>query len=467
MRLLFAFSLLLALPTQAQINPADYQDAADRIIEAALADSAAFERLAYLADTFVPRFSGTQELEDAIDWAMGEMEADGFDSVEGQEVMVPVWQRNGEEATLLHPRGERNLAMMGLGGSVGTLRGGLTAEVLVVSSFDELTSLGDRARGKIVVYNVPFTTYGETVRYRVFGANQAAAAGAVASLIRSVGPISLQSPHTGSMRYDDRYPRIPHAALSIEAAELLQRMQDRGETPVVRLYMGARFGEDALSRNIIAEFRGRERPEEVVVVGGHIDSWDVGTGAMDDAGGSVVTWEAVRLLMDLGLRPRRTIRVVLWTNEENGLRGALKYRESLDTTALRNHQLALESDSGVFDPIGFGFNATDEAFAMLKPIDALLEPVVTPRPDRYDGQFGLLKGGGGADIGPLIRDGVPGMSLNTANEEYFWYHHSDADTVDKLDAGEVQRCVAAVAILAYVAAEMPERLPHRGMLGEN
>ncbi|MEM9998277.1 MAG: M20/M25/M40 family metallo-hydrolase, partial [Bacteroidota bacterium] len=209
------------------------------------------------------------------------------------------------------------------------------------------------------------------------------------------------------------------------------------------------------------------RPEEVVVVGGHIDSWDVGTGAMDDAGGSVVTWEAVRLLMELGLRPRRTIRVVLWTNEENGLRGALKYREALDTTALRNHQLALESDSGVFDPIGFGFNATDEAFAMLKPIDALLEPVVTPRPDRYDGQFGLLRGGGGADIGPLIRDGVPGMSLNTANEEYFWYHHSDADTVDKLDPAEVQRCVAAVAILAYVAAEMPERLPHRGMLGEN
>ncbi|MEM8599388.1 MAG: peptidase M28 family protein, partial [Bacteroidota bacterium] len=257
MRLLLALALVLALPAQAQIDPADYQEAADRIIEAALADSASFARLAYLADTFVPRFSGTQELEDAIDWVMAEMEADGFDAVRGQEVMVPHWVRGQEAVTLLHPRGERDLAMMGLGGSIGTPPEGLTAEALVVSSFDELTSLGDRARGKIVVYNVPFTTYGETVRYRVFGANQAAAAGAVASLIRSVGPISLQSPHTGTMRYDERYPKIPHAALSIEGAELLQRMQERGETPVVRLQMEARFEEDKLSRNVIAEFTGR------------------------------------------------------------------------------------------------------------------------------------------------------------------------------------------------------------------
>ena len=191
-------------------------------------------------------------------------------------------------------------------------------------------------------------------------------------------------------------------------------------------------------------------------------AWDVGQGAMDDAGGVVVAWEAVRLLHDLGLRPRRTIRVVAWTNEENGLRGALAYADSVRAEgAMEDHVLAVESDGGVFAPVGFGFGGSEAAFRMVQPIEALLEPVLADSATVY--ARGIVRGGGGADIGPLMREGVPGMSLNTNAERYFWYHHSPADTVDKLDPGEVQRCVAATAILAYVVADMPEVLPHEAV----
>src|SRR5690606_3133934 len=258
----------------------------------------------------------------------------------------------------IEPR-RQELPMLGLGGSIATPPEGITAEVLVVSSFDELERRAAEAAGAIVLFDVPFTTYGETVRYRTEGAIAAARAGAVASLIRSVGPYSPATPHTGTMRYEEGVPRIPHAALSLEDALLLRRLAERGQTPVVTLTMGAQTEPDALSRNVVAELRGSERPEEVVVIGGHIDSWDVGQGAVDDGGGCVVAWEAVRLLKDLGLRPRRTIRVVLWTNEENGLRGALAYRDSV-AAEIENHVLAVESDGGVFAPVGFGVTASDE-----------------------------------------------------------------------------------------------------------
>src|SRR5919206_3359430 len=229
--------------------------------------------------------------------------------------------------------------MLGLGRNVGTPRGGSTAEVLVVRSFEDLRAHAKDARGKIVLFDFPFNpdaapfeAYGEAVRYRVSGADSAASVGAVASLIRSVTPFSLRSPHTGSMAYGDstakRIKHIPAAALSVEDAELLHRMHDRGERVVINLTMGARMLPDAPSRNVVAEVRGTERPDEVVVLGGHIASWDVGQGAMDDGGGSVAAWEAVRLIKQLGLKPRRTVRVVLWTNEENGSRGALAYRDT-------------------------------------------------------------------------------------------------------------------------------------------
>ncbi|MCX7906353.1 MAG: M28 family metallopeptidase [Bacteroidetes bacterium] len=423
-----------------------YRPVAERIIREATRDSFAYARLAELCDRFGPRFSGTPNLERAIDWILEQMRADGLENVRGEPVPVPRWVRGEESAELLAPV-RRRLPMLGLGGSIGTPPEGITAEVLVVRDFEELRRRAHEARGRIVLFNAPFTNYGETVRYRTQGAIEAARAGAVASLIRSVTPFSLQTPHTGSMSYDPQVPRIPHAAITVEDAELIARFAARGERPVVRLQMGARQLPDTLSRNVIAELIGRERPEEVVVIGGHIDSWDVGQGAMDDAGGCVATWEAVRLLKRLGLRPRRTIRVVLWTNEENGLRGALAYAERYRQT---RHVLAIESDAGVFRPLGFGFTGSEAAYRIVRAIGSLLMPI---------GAHQISRGGGGADIGPLMRQGVPGMGLVVDGTRYFWYHHTEADTVDKLDPGELNLCIAALAIMAYVVADLPEGLP--------
>ena len=432
-------------------RPADlavrYRAAADRLIDAALADSSAWNRIAVLTETFGSRFSGTPALERAIDWTLAEMKRDGLQNVRGEQVMVPRWVRGNERADLVSPR-EASLPMLGLGGSIGTSHDGITAEVLVVSSFDDLGAKAAKARGKIVLFDVPFTSYGSTVRYRGTAAVEAARVGAVASLVRSVGPFSMRTPHTGGMRYDSSVKQIPSAAITGEDASMLHRMQDRGERIVVKLAMGARTLPDVRSRNVIGEIVGSVKPEEVVVIGGHIDSWDVGRGAMDDAGGVIAAWEAVRLMHKLGMRPRRTVRVVGWTNEENGLRGATGYRDA-HRAEIDKHILAIESDGGVFEPKGFGFTGSDSAFAIVSGIASLLNRI---------GAGELRRGGGGADIGPIMALGVPGMGLLVDGTRYFWYHHTDADTVDKLDPGDVAKCVAAMAVMAYVAADMPESL---------
>ena len=224
-------------------------------------------------------------------------------------------------------------------------------------------------------------------------------------------------------------------------------MQDRGERIELLLKMNAQTLPDAPSRNVMAEIIGSEFPNEVVVLGGHIDSWDVGQGAMDDAGGVVVAWEAVRLMKELGLRPRRTVRVVGWTSEENGGPGGPEYARM---HAHEDHVLAMESDGGVFKPLGYGFTGSDAAFEMVTEIGTLLDGIGAGR---------ITRGGGGADIGPLMRTGVPGMGLSVDGTRYFWYHHTDSDTLDKLDPDEVALCVATFAVMAYVVADMPVRLP--------
>jgi carboxypeptidase Q len=376
------------------------------------------------------------------------MRGDGLANVRGEPVTVPRWVRGQESATLIEPR-QLAMPMLGLGGSIGTPPEGITAEVLVVSSYEELEQRAAEARGKIVLFDVPFTNYGETVQYRSGGAIAAARAGAVASLIRSVASYSMRTPHTGNMRYEDGVPRIPHAALSVEDAAMLHRMQDRGERVVIRLQMNAQTMPPAQSRNVVAEIIGSEFPDEVIVMGGHIDSWDVGTGAMDDAGGCVAAWEALRLIHTLGLRPKRTIRVVMWTNEENGLGGGNAYRDA-HRNELDKHVLAIESDNGVFRPTGFSFTGSDPAHAILERVAQLLEPI---------GAASMTRGGGGADIGPIMALGVPGMSPVVDGTRYFWYHHSEADTVDKLDPREVAQVVAGLAVIAYVVADLPQPLP--------
>jgi len=453
-RALALAGLLAAVPltaAPAQTLAAQYRPAADSIITAALRDSSAWNRLAELTDRFGNRHSGSDALERAIDWIIAQMQRDGLQNVRGEPVMVPHWVRGEESALLVSPRPAK-LVMLGLGGSIGTPAGGIEGEVLVVSSFDELTRRAAEARGKIVLFDVPFTGYGQTVRYRTGGAVAAARVGAVASLIRSVAAYSIRSPHTGVMQYDSTVNRIPAAALSVEDAMMLHRMADRGERVVVRLTMGAQTLPDAPSRNVMGELVGRERPGEVIVLGGHIDSWDVGAGAMDDGGGVVVSWEAVRLLKRLGLRPRRTIRVVGWTNEEDGSRGGLAYRDA-HRAELADHILAFESDGGVFRPLGFGFNGSDSAVALVRQIAGLLRSI---------GADSVSRGGGGADIGPIMQLGVPGMAPNVDGSRYFWFHHSDGDTVDKLDPHEMAQCVAAFAVMMYVVADMPDRLPRAG-----
>ena len=442
------FGLAAAGAFAAGSTPADYQPEAQRLTQAATNSLFGFTRLATMCDTFGPRFTGSKNLESAIDWCLAEMKHDGFQNVRGEEVIVPRWVRGNESVELLSPR-RRTLPMLGLGGSVGTPPGGITADVLVVTGFDDLKNRVAEAKGRIVLFNVPFTEYRETVIVRTQGAIHAARAGALASLIRSVGPFSMQTPHTGGMSYADDVKKIPHAALSLEDANMLSRMAARGEPLRVRLKMEARTLADGTSRNVVAEIPGSEKPEEIVIVSGHIDSWDVGQGAMDDGGGCLAAWEAARLMLKLGLRSKRTVRVVLWTNEENGIRGAMSYAERHEA-ALARHTLAIESDSGVFQPTGFGFLGSGRGMEIIRGVGKLLDPI---------GSGNIAKGCRGADVLKLVRGGVPVMHLEVDREKYFWFHHTDADTIDKLDLSEFNRCVAAMAVMAYVIADLPETLP--------
>lgn len=438
-----------------------YHDAASRLIGAALESDHAWLRLSQLCDRLGHRLSGSEALERSARWAVQAMREDGLDNAWLQPVLVPHWVRGEERAEMVEP-GPQQLVMLGLGRSAGTPPGGITAEVVAVRSLAELNALpAEAVRGKILLFDVPFTRYGETVRYRSDGAKWAAARGAVAMLLRSVGPVGSRTPHTGAMSaYDDSFPQIPAAAVPIEDAAMMHRLLDRGERVRVHLEMGAKTLPDALSHNVIGEICGRERPDEIVVVGGHLDSWDVGQGAMDDGGGCVASMEALRLIRQLGLRPRRTVRCVLWTNEENGLRGGTVYRDSLGD-GIGSHVAAVEIDGGVERPIGFGVSVRRayadsvdtgrqaRALAQAKQIGALLAGL---------GADQITAGGGGADISPLTRAGVPSLGHRTVGEHYFDWHHTPADMLDKIDPVELRKNVAMLAVMIYVLADMPEPL---------
>jgi len=425
-----------------------YTDASLSIISKALSDSTAYNRLSYLCDTFGPRLSGSKNLENAINWILKEMKKDGLVHVQGERVKVPAWIRGEESITLLKPF-KKDLTMLGLGGSIATPKAGIVAEVMVVDDFKELEARSKKVKGKIILFNVPFETYGQTVNYRYAGASAAAKHGAVASLIRSIGPWSMNTPHTGVMKYEKNIKKIPHAALTMEDAMMLGRLHDRGEKIILKLEMEAKMAADRWSRNVIGQINGTTYPDEIIVVGGHIDSWDVGQGAHDDGGGCIAAWEAVRLIKKLGLKPKRTIRCVMWTNEENGGKGNQAYRD-MHMDELKNHVLAIESDGGVFAPEGFGFTGSDKAREIIADIHQLMKPIQAHT---------LSKGGRAADVSPLNDEGVPVMSLKVDGSKYFWYHHTNADTFDKVDFYEFNRCVAAMAIMSFIVADLDEPLP--------
>ncbi|MFM2160570.1 MAG: hypothetical protein RLZZ383_82 [Pseudomonadota bacterium] len=424
---------------------------------AARASGEAYEELRVLCDTIGHRLSGTDALDRAIAWANDALLADGHD-VALEPVDVPVWRRGALNLRETSPL-DRPLHALALGNSVATTGEGLTADVLVVSSFEAFEDVKAQAKGRMIVWDVPFTTYGDTVRYRGEGATVAARAGAVASLVRSVSPISLDTPHTGNQRYGGDVTPIPAAAITLEDATRLHRLQDAGVTPRLHLSLTASQAGTARSANVVATLAGRETPEEVIVLGCHLDSWDVGQGAQDDGAGCVTVMAALDLLRQAPTPPRRTVRAVLYTNEENGLAGGKAFAAAHGRERIL---YAIEDDTGSGRPLGFGVEAetadgsSDPTRATavaeaLAPLARLLAPL---------GAGDVSLGHSGADISPLLPLGVVGLGLSHDMTGYWPVHHTEADTFDKVDPHLVRDNVAALATAAwYLAERAPDPRP--------
>lgn len=407
-----------------------------------------YHALAEFADRFGHRLVGSESLEAAIDELVAALRAAGLDRVETEPVVTPVWQRGHELAALVEPR-RVPLDVLGLGGSVSTPLGGLTAPVLVVRSFDELERRSSEVNGTIVLYNPEWTTYRQYVLYRTKGPSYAARYGAVAALVRSATPASLYTPHTGMLKYIPDYPKIPAAAVTLEDADMLTRLAKRGSNVVVHLEMSNNHTQ-GISRNIVADITGSVFPEQYVIVGAHTDSWDVGQGVVDDAGGVFIGVAAMAQLRRMQLRPRRTLRLVLWTAEENGLHGATEFvrrhRDEMDAVSL-----VLESDIGTFAPVGLTTSGGNTTACILRRLLTLTAPVGATR---------LEPGAGhGSDASKLEELGVPVSVLLTRNERYFHYHHTRADTVSALSSRDLDLCAAFWTAVAYVVADLRDMLP--------
>jgi len=467
---------------------AKYKAEADKIIAAAMVDNDGYTALTYLTDHVGKRLSGTPQLNTAVEWGAELMKKAGLQNVQIQPVMVPHWVRGNESATITY-KGEagtivKPLHMLGLGMSVGTPKGGITAPAVFVHDFAELDKLSDAdVKGKIVVFNPGWHGYGVGSMYRTGGPSRAAARGAAAVLVRSATGLALQTPHTGTLRYDEKQPKIPSAAISVEDALLIERLAKEGPV-TVHLEMEAHMEPDVKAGNVIGEIVGSEHPEQVVVLGGHIDSWDVGQGAQDDGSGIMATFEAVSLIHKLGLKPKRTIRIVFWVNEENGGAGGRAYRQWIGDK-IGDQVAAIEMDGGAEQPLGIGYGGFGgpRRPAPSAPGAAATAP---PRPAGFDlksltpeeqqsfsylqdivsllGSIGtdtVSPGGGGSDIAPITADGVPALAPRTVGDHYFDWHHTEADTLDKVDPESFKKNTAMLSVVAYVLADMDGRLAGR------
>lgn len=431
--------------------------ALERLVRAAKETNGAYETIRGLTDSVGPRLSGSPGDARAIAWTEAALRSRGFVNVRAEEVTVPHWERGEESGEIVSPAPFR-LSLCALGGSVGTPAGGIEGEIVEANSLEGVDALGEKAKGRIVfVWKVmerraDGSGYGATVPIRGGAASRAAKLGATGVLIRSVGTSNARLPHTGALRYEDGVPKIPAAALANPDADLLHRLLEAGKTVKVRFSLGARTLPDAVSANVLGEIPGREKPEEIVVLSGHLDSWDLGQGAIDDAAGLGIVIEAARLIGQLPLKPRRTLRVVAFANEENGLAGARAYAKA-HAAELPRHVAAIESDSGAGPVSGLSWTAGPSAEPFLSGVAAILKPF---------GLGALKKGGGGADVGQLRAGGVPQFSPIQDTSRYFDLHHSADDTFDKIDRDELNSGVAAVAALAYALAESEqplERIP--------
>jgi carboxypeptidase Q len=436
-----------------------------RIREAALKDDWAYQRLADLCDKIGPRLSGSLQAEAAVAQVAAALRDSGL-AVTLQAVKVPHWVRGEELAEIIDYPGRpagviQHMHLTTLGGSVATPSQGLSAAVLVVHSFDELKARAAEARGKIVVYDVPYNqelavnghagaAYGQGVAYRFAGASAAARVGAVAALVRTVGGADYRLPHTGAMGYEEGAAKIPTAALSAEDAMWLSRLAAQGAVKV-HLKLTPQTLPDADSHNVIVDWPGREKPDEVVIVSGHLDSWDLAQGAIDDGAGVASAMGAIEVLKSLGLHARRTVRFVAWMNEENGGAGGLAYLKA-NAAQLNLQAAAIESDNGAGRPLGVSAHVLPESMAMLQPLMAALGPLGATVLEHRDG-------GAGSDVDPLDEAGVPTLSPIVDTRKYFDYHHSPADTLDKIQPEDIRRQVAVLAMLAYYLADSPELLP--------
>jgi Zn-dependent M28 family amino/carboxypeptidase len=436
-----------------------------RIQEAALGSDYAYRQVAHLTQNIGPRLTGSPQAQKAVEYVAEEMRRLGLE-VKLEKLLVPHWVRGMETGELVEfpgqaPQTTQKIVLTALGGSVATPAQGLTAEVVVVNNFNELKALGRaKVEGKIVLFNEKFDrqmaaegfggeAYGQAVAYRGGGPSAASRMGAVAALVRSAGASQNRLAHTGATRYARDAPEIPAAAVSFEDAELIANLVKDG---AVRLHLTLTPERlpDAVSYNVIADLKGSEHPEQVVIVSGHLDSWDLGTGAIDDAAGVAVAMQTAQILKQLSLRPKRTIRVIAWMNEENGGVGGRTYLKD-NVNELANHYAAIESDRGAGHPLGFEAKVNPLVLPMLAPVSELLQSQGA----------GLMKIAEGteADISPIAAQGVPAFGLWQDTRTYFNYHHTAADTLDKIVPRELAENAAEMAVLAYALANLQQPLP--------
>jgi hypothetical protein len=438
--------------------PPDVLGTAQALREKAFSGTRGSRWVRELTDSCGPRLTGSEGYRCAVNWALATLKAQRLANVRTEPVKVHVWVRGIETGEIVSPVRQK-LVLTALGGSVPTESSGLEAEVIEMPSLEALAGNPESVRGKIVFFNKRMERhstgagYGSAVDVRTHGAARAGALGAVGVLIRSIGTDHDRTPHTGATDYDEKGPRIPAAALSIPDAELLERIIKDRKPVRVRMTLSCHDAPGVETANVMGEIPGRTRPDEVVLLGAHLDSWDLGTGAIDDAAGCGIVLEAARLIRELPVPPARTIRVVFFANEENGLAGGKAYAEA-HRAELDRHVAALESDSGTGAPLGFSWNAGPSSEPVIRAIGELLEPLGA----------GELHGdgGGGADISPLRAAGVPLFSVRQDTSRYFDYHHTADDTFDKIEPEALDRNIAAVAAFAWVAASLPhdlERIP--------
>jgi carboxypeptidase Q len=436
-----------------------------RLQQAALSSNYAYRQVAHLADNIGPRLSGSTQAAKAVEYVAGELKAIGCE-VQLEKVMVPHWVRGEETAALVEWPGQaenttQKIVPCALGGSVATSAEGITAEVIAVKNFDELKTMPhEKVTGKIVLYNYPFDkqmaaegrggeAYGEAVVYRSDGPSAAARQGAVACLIRSVGGADYRIPHTGQTKYTDDAPKIPAAAVTAEDADLIVDLVRQGAVKM-KLVLTPQQLPDVESANVIGDIKGTEHSEQVIIISGHLDSWDLGTGAIDDGAGVAVSMEAANLVQKLHLRPKRTIRVIAWMNEENGLAGSKQYAKDHEKD-WANHFAAIETDGGADHPLGLNIKGKPEVKKMLAPVAAILQ-------ESGAGMLNFVEHCG-ADIEPMEKAGVPAFSPIQDSRFYFNYHHTPADTLDKIVPKELAQNSAVVAVAAYALANMEQPLP--------